>query len=170
MVKSDREILKERAVRNALIIKESGGSMAEPADTLEFTLLKQRFAIESRYASEVHFIREITPIPGAPSFVSGVIIHRGRIVSLINLRTLFKMKERGLTELNKFIIISNKDNYFGIIADSITGILKKDLAEVMPPPDTIEQHLSAYITGIFPDGVIMLDAEKLLTSQEIIIK
>ncbi len=170
MFKSDREILKERAEKNSLIVKESGSSMKQPSDTLEFTLLKQQFAIESRYATEVHFIREVTPIPGAPHFVSGVIIHRGRILSLINLRRLFKMRERGLTEQNKFIIISNRDNYFGIIADAITGIIKKDLAEVMPPPGTIENQLSRYITGVFPDGVIMLDAEKLLTSQEIIIK
>jgi len=169
-MKSDNQILKERAVRNALKIGSTTTSEQETLSFLEFTLLSQRFAIESSYATEVHFLKEITPIPGAPHFVSGVVFHRGKIVSVINLRSLFKMKERGLSDLNKFIIISYKEVYFGIIADSITGITKKSISSITPPPSTVDVKVSSYISGIFPDGVVLLDAKKLITSQEIIIK
>jgi chemotaxis signal transduction protein len=99
-----------------------------------------------------------------------VIFHRGKIVSVINLRSLFKMRERGLSDLNKFIIISYKDLYFGIIADSISGITQKSISSITPPPSTVDLKVSTFISGIFPDGVVLLDAKKLITSPEIIIK
>lgn len=167
---SDNQILRERAVKNAQKIDSKITEQEDSLSFLEFTLLSQKFAIESSFATEVHFIKEITPIPGAPHFVSGVIFHRGKIVSVINLRSLFKMRERGLTDLNKFIIISYKDLYFGIIADSISGITQKSISSITPPPSTVDLKVSTFISGIFPDGVVLLDAKKLITSPEIIIK
>lgn len=169
-MKSDNQILKERAVRNAQKNDCKRDLDEESNSFLEFTLLSQKFAIESSFTTEVHFLKEITPIPGAPHFVSGVVLHRGKIVSVINLRSLFKMRERGLTDLNKFIIISHKDVYFGIIADSISGIAKKSITSITPPPTTVDIKVSTFISGIFPDGVVLLDALKLITSPEIIIK
>ncbi len=169
-MKTEKEILKERAIKNAEITGGSDTTCKEPVEILEFTLLNQRFAFERRYASEVHFLKEITTIPGAPDFVSGVIFHRGRIVSLVNLRILFKMRERGLTDFNKFIILTEKDTYFGIITDSITGISIKDKSRLSLAPSTVDPFISAYVKGIFEDGVVLLDALKLLTSPEIIVK
>ncbi len=169
-MKTEKEILKERAIKNAGVTGEFKKIAKEPLEVLEFTLLNQKYAFERRFASEVHFLKEITTIPGAPDFVSGVIFHRGRIISLVNLRTLFKMKERGLTDFNKFIIISEKETYFGIITDSITGIAVKDKSLINQAPSTVDPLISAYIKGIFDDGVILLDALKLLTSPEIIVK
>jgi len=169
-MKTDKEILKERAVRNALITGDTASECKEPVEVLEFTLLNQKFAFERRYASEVHFLKEITTIPGAPEFVSGVIFHRGRIISLVNLRILFKMKERGLTDFNKFIVLSEKETYFGIITDTITGITIKDKSRMTPAPPTIDPVISVYVKGIFDDGVVLLDAFKLLTSPDIIVK
>lgn len=169
-MKTEKEILKERAIRNAEVAGTGLSAYKEPVEILAFTLLNQKFAFERRYASEVHFLKEITIIPGAPDFVSGVIFHRGRIISLVNLRTLFKMRERGLTDLNKFIILSDKDTYFGIITDTITGISTKDKSTMTTPPNTIDPYVSAYIKGVFEDGTVLLDALKLLTSPEIIVK
>ncbi|PKP05565.1 MAG: hypothetical protein CVU10_09405 [Bacteroidetes bacterium HGW-Bacteroidetes-5] len=169
-MKSDNQILRERAVKNALKIDSKITVQEDSLSFLEFTLLSQKFAIDSSFATEVHFLKEITPIPGAPHFVSGVVFHRGKIVSVINLRSLFKMRERGLTDLNKFIILSYKEIYFGIIADSIIGITQKSTSAITPPPSTVDLKVSTFISGIFPDGVVLLDAKKLITSPEIIIK
>lgn len=169
-MKTEKEILKERAVKNAEVTISGIATIKDPVEILGFTLLNQKFAFEHRYASEVHFLKEITTIPGAPDFVSGVIFHRGRIISLVNLRTLFKMKERGLTDFNKFIILSDKDTYFGIITDSITGISTKDKSMLSLPPLTVDPYVSTYMKGVFEDGTVLLDAYKLLTSPEIIVK
>ncbi len=169
-MKTEKEILRERAAKNAQSQINILPSMEESVEIIEFTLLNQKFAFERQFASEVHFLKEITTIPGAPGFVSGVIFHRGKIISLVNLRTLFRMKERGLTDFNKFIILSEKETYFGIITDSITGITIKDKTRLTSPPSTIDPYISKYIKGVFDDGVILLDALKLLTSPEIIVK
>lgn len=160
--KGNREILKERALKNSLIEKEMP-LVKHPLSVVEFGINNQRFAVEERFASEVHMLKEITPIPGAPPYVSGVVSYRGRIVSLINFRILLNIRERGLTEQNKVLIISANNSYFGIVTDYISEIKELDKTQLSQLPPTISQETSKYSLGVFPDGLVLLDGDKLIT-------
>ncbi len=166
----DKEILIERANKvagrkgNNTLITESTISV------VDFLLIPEKFAIEEKYISEVLSLKEITSIPGTPAFVMGVINLRGKIVSIINLKTLFNLKERGLTELNKVIILKDENMEFGIVADSISGNKTIDLQTLSLPPLTLNTIDSENIKGITPDGLILLNAANLLISKQIILK
>lgn len=134
---------------------------------VEFSLNTENFGFEERYVSEVFSLREITEIPGTPPYLLGVINLKGRIVSVNNLKNLFNLKERGLTELNKVMILKNDVMEFGVVADSITGNRKLKLKSLSPPPSTLDMIGTEFITGIDPDGLILLDATKLLSSKQL---
>lgn len=166
----EKDILTERAKSIAGKNFNKTPLTGETITVVEFLLAPESYAFEEKYVTEVLTLKEITSIPGTPSFVMGVINLRGRIVSIVNLKSLFNLKERGLTELNKVIILKNEKMEFGILADSITGNKTIALNTISPPPLTIDSIGAEYISGVTPDGLILLNAINLLSGKQIIIK
>jgi purine-binding chemotaxis protein CheW len=80
------------------------------------------------------------------------------------------MKERGLTELNKVIILRNEKMEFGVVADSIIGNTTFLLQSLCEPPFTFGLKEAGFISGVTPDGLILLNAFGLLSSKQLIIK
>ena len=162
-------ILKERARKIAGRKNNENQTIGEYISVVEFLLAPEIYAFEDKYVTEVLSLKEITTIPGTPAFVMGVINLRGRIISVINLKVLFKLKERGLTELNKVILLKNDIMEFGIVVDSIIGNKTISINSLSPVPLTLDNIGIEYITGVVPDGLILLNAENLLSSKQIIV-
>ena len=167
---SEKEILIERAKKIAGRKNRDTNVAVEQISVVEFLLTPERYAFAESYVSEVLSLKEITTIPGTPDFVMGVINLRGRVVSIINLKTLFNLKERGLTELNKVMILKNETMEFGVVADAILGNTIIDLSTLSAPPINLDNAGVEYITGVTSEGLILLNAESLLTSKQIILK
>ena len=168
-MKDDKTILQERAQsiigRKEIADEEREGSIT----VVEFLLVPERYAIDEKYISEVFFLKEITPIPGTPAFVMGVINLRGKILSVINLKSLFNLKDRGLTDLNKVIVIQNDNMQYGIVTDAIIGSRIIQKHNLIPPPITIANEGAEFISGVSQDGLIFLNADVLLSSKKIIL-
>ena len=87
-----------------------------------FNRMYQEFAVDMKYIREVIQTSEITPVPGTPDFIAGICSVRGEIISLVDLRTLLSIPEKGLTDLNRVIVLTDGNLTFGLLADQITGI------------------------------------------------
>lgn len=74
-------------------------------DVLEFRLAEERYAVEIRHVSEVHPLKELTPLPGTPAFVLGVVNVRGRILPVVDLKKFFELPDEGLTDLHRIILV-----------------------------------------------------------------
>lgn len=166
---SVQEILKSRAILNSAKERDNESVIKTPIAIIKFSLASAIYAFETKYVSEVHLIKGITPIPGTPSFVAGVVNVRGRIISVINLKTLLKIGERGLSDQNRLIVLHMQPMIFGVICDNILGTFTEDRDLIKKPPHNLPKNYLNYITGILPDNTILLDAQKILTSTEIII-
>ncbi len=165
---SDQNILAQRA---QLLSQKPNDSEApgNPVLVIVFHLMPERYAIEGEYVQEVLTLKQITPIPGTPEYIMGVINHRGDVVSIINLKALLGIRERGLSEMNKVLLLRNQHMSFGLIADGIRGSVVTDLDKLRDPPATLSQTGLTFIKGLTDDGSILLDAGKLLDSKSLII-
>ena len=164
-----KEILADRAKKIAGRKDPDHLQGGKTISVVEFLLIPETYAFEEKFVSEVLLLKEITTIPGTPPFVMGVINLRGRVVSVVNLKNLFNLKDRGLTELNKVMILKNEEMEFGVVADSILGNRTIFLNTLSQPPLTLNGIAAKYISGVTQDGLILLDANKLLSSRQIIL-
>lgn len=161
-------ILKARA-------RALGRSAARPSDeterleVLEFILSDERYGLESRYVREVHPLEHLTPLPCTPAFVLGIVNLRGEILSVIDLRSFFDLPERGLTPLSRVIVLEGEGMVFGVLADAITGTRRVAPAELQPTLPTLDGVRQAYLKGVGTDGLVLLDAAKLLTDERIVV-
>lgn len=163
-----KRILKERAraLAQEPKIKEGAEGYIE---AVEFQLAYERYAIESFYVQEVYPMKELTPLPCTPSFVLGIINVRGQVLSVIDIKRFFDLPEKGLTDLNKVIIIQDQKMEFGILADLILGVRLIPLEEIQPSLPTLTGIREEYLKGVTKESVVILDAGRLLSDKKIII-
>ena len=66
-------------------------------------------------------------------------------------------------------ILKNETMEFGIVADSIAGNRSIDTGLLSSPPLTVDHLGLEFISGVTPDGLILLNAVRLLSSKYIIV-
>jgi len=162
-----RAILRKRAGELARQAGEEGAGAT--LEVLEFLLSYESYAIEISWIVETYPLRELTPLPGTPPFVLGIINVRGRILSVIDIRVFFDLPQQGLTNLNKVIILQAGGMEFGILADEIIGTRSIALAELQPPLPTLTGIREKYLKGVTRERTALLDGEKLLSDQMIVV-
>jgi purine-binding chemotaxis protein CheW len=163
-----QRILKERA--KALAVEpEEKETARQHIEILEFLLAYEKYGVETRHIREVFPMKELTPVPCTPPFVLGIINVRGQIISVIDIKRLFDLPEKGLTDLNKVIILRDKEMEFGILADVILGVVTVPLGHLQPGLPTLTGIREEYIKGITADRLVILDAEKLLSDKKVIV-
>ena len=164
-----KRVLKARAQALARKPEKAQAADAE-LEVLEFFLAHEKYAVESRHVREVYPLENLTPLPCTPPFVLGIVNLRGEIVSVLDIKKFFDLPERGLTDLNKVIVLQSGQMLFGILADTIAGVRRIPMAGIQPSLPTLAGIREKYLKGITPDRTILLDAEKLLADEQIIVQ
>ena len=171
-----KKILRARAKALAQEPKEK--EKAEKyIEVVEFLLSYEKYGIESSYIREVYPLKEFTPLPCTPPFVLGIINVRGQILSVLDIKKFFDLPEKGLTQLNKVIILHSEKPAlsrvegmeFGILADIILGVRNVLLNELQPSLPTLTGVRQEYLKGVTKERMVILDAGKLLSDKKIIV-
>lgn len=162
-----KEILRARA--RELAREPVREEVGERLDTVVFQLAYEQYAVESKYVLEVAPLRDLTPLPCVPSFVAGLINLRGDILSIVNLKKFFDLPEKGLTDLNKVIVLRSSWMEMGILADAVVGVRSLPLKEIQPSLTTLTGIRGEYLRGVTGDGIVVLDGEKILSDKKLII-
>ncbi len=163
-----KRVLKERA--RALSQEPASREVIGYLEVVEFLLAYETYAIEPRYVREVYPLENLTPLPCTPVFVLGIVNVRGEMFSVIDIRKFFDLPGKGLTDLNKLIVLDSGDMRFGILADAIAGVRHIPVAEIQPSLPTLTGIREQYLKGVTPDRTVILDAEKLLADERIIVQ
>ncbi len=164
-----QRILKERA---RALARESVQAEAADAgiEVVEFILAHERYAVASEYVREVYPLEDLTPLPCTPAFVIGIVNVRGEILSVIDIKKFFDLPEKGLTDLNKVVVIESKGRVFGILADAISGVRHIPRADIQPSLPTLTGIREDYLHGVTAERVVVLDAAKLLSDEKLIVQ
>ncbi len=138
-------------------------------EVVEFLLAYERYAIGSAHVQEVYPLTHLTRVPCTPPFVLGITSVRGRILSILDLKKFFELPEETLTQLNKIIIVRNESVEFGILADEMRGVRSIALDELALSLPTLTGIRAAYLIGVTPERVAVLDVEKILSDKRTVV-
>jgi purine-binding chemotaxis protein CheW len=181
-----RDILKARA-RELAREPAQATVAADQTEIVEFLLAYEKYAIESVYIREVHLLKDLTPVPCTPPFVLGMINVRGQILTVIDIRRFFDLPDKGLSDLNKVIIVHSNAGQevaddsatgrfarasgveLGILADAILGVRSIPLKDLHPSLPTLTGVRAEYLKGVTNERLIVLDVAKILSDQKIMV-
>ena len=168
MARDPRELLQKRAHMIAGRPAETEGT-SSTVMVVEFLLSPEWYAVDTSFVTEVLPLRNLTSLPGTPPFMVGIMNLRGKIISILNLKSFFNLPQKGLSAQNRVIVIKHQAMEFGIVTDDISSTRTIKLETLTKPPASLHDAGTAYIQGVTPKGLILLIAEALLTSSSIII-
>jgi len=135
-----------------------------------FELDNEVYGISVSEVREVLRYSDIAPVPGAPSFVVGIINLRGNVVTVIDTRSRFGLTKVEVNDDTRIIIIDIEDQEVGILVDSVAEVVDLDANAIEAAPNVGNEDTSRYIKGVTSmEGnlLILVDVNKLLTDEEI---
>ncbi|MCL5288078.1 MAG: chemotaxis protein CheW [Acidobacteria bacterium] len=142
----------------------------EGVEVVEFLLAYERYGIETSYVREVYPLKELTALPGLPPFVLGIINLRGQILSVLDIKKFFDLPEKGLTDLNKVLVVRTGQMELGILADAILGVRVISPQDLQPSLPTLTGIRADYLKGVTKERLTVLDALKILTDKKIVVQ
>lgn len=163
-----RNILRDRA--RALAAGSSGpGDPADLLEVLQFRLASETYAVELAWIAQVRPIADITPLPGVPPFVRGIVNVGGRIISLVDLKLIFDLPDAGISAASSVIILSGPAMEIGLLADEILGIEKVPSGSLQAQLATLSGVRAEYLRGVSPGGLVVLDGARILSADSMVV-
>lgn len=134
---------------------------------LVFTLDAQRYALRLEAVERVVSAAEITPLPGAPEVVLGLINLRGRVVPVIQLRRRFSLPDRDIRLSDSFIVASTSRLSFALVADAVHGLVECPPEAVVPAEEILPRMDPIEGVMVLPDGMVLIsDLDRALSLEE----
>jgi purine-binding chemotaxis protein CheW len=118
---------------------------------------------------EVLRVTEIAPVPGAPSYVMGIINLRGNVVTVIDTRGRFGLPSAEVDDSGRIIVIESEKQVVGILVDAVAEVVELHTHDIDVAPNVGNEESSRYIQGVTTREnslLILVDLNKLLTDEE----
>ena len=134
-----------------------------------FRLGDEKYGINVMQVQEVLRITEIAPVPGAPSYVLGIINLRGNVVTVIDTRNRFGLMSKETDDSSRIVIIETEDHIIGILVDSVAEVVELRASEMETAPNVGNDESSKYIQGVTSienELLILVDLNKFLSDEE----
>jgi len=134
-----------------------------------FRLENETYGVNVMQVQEVLRMTEIAPVPGAPSYVLGIINLRGNVVTVMDTRSRFALPPHEADDATRIVIIEAEDQVVGIMVDSVAEVVYLKQSDIEIAPNVGNEESSRYIQGVAnrDDGLLILvDLDKLLTDDE----
>lgn len=154
-------------------VEHAGGVVQQQANTifshgLAFNIGKHQYLIPITDVEEVIAISNFTQLPRTPAFLKGITNVRGNLITLLDLHEfIFAIKSSATARTKRALLVKQKNNYFGLIVDSIIGMksFHKDNG-VDEVPEEFDFNYLDYISAFHSSGeawYAMLSINSILT-------
>jgi purine-binding chemotaxis protein CheW len=134
-----------------------------------FSLGEEKYGINVMQVQEVLRVSKIAPVPGAPTYVLGIISLRGNVVTVIDTRNRFGLMPREQDDATRIVIIETDAHIIGIMVDSVAEVVDLRASEIETAPNVGNDESSKYIQGVTSrenDLLILVDLNKFLSDEE----
>ena len=130
---------------------KSDGSRGQ-AETLlhlvTFQLGREEYGVEIASVQEIIRATDITPVPGAPSHVRGVINLRGKIIPVVDIRRRFNLAVIESSDAQRIIVVELGQKRIGMLVDSVSQVIKVPSGVVEEMPEEAVSVDENYIKGV----------------------
>ena len=112
----------------------------------------------------------ISTIKRSPNYIEGVINIRGEIVSVINLATLYKFKEKVNKKPPSIIVVNYDGGCFGLLVSEVLDIIEEKESNIEHAPSTPPGMNKEHIKGTIEfkgQLITLLDKYQLLCEEAV---
>lgn len=89
-----------------------------------------------------------THVPGAPSYVAGLVQVRGRVVPVVDLRKRFGLPPTEHALAHRVVVVQLGARVAGLLVDSAREVIQLDEASFQAAPELIKQQANGFVAGV----------------------
>ncbi len=141
-------------------------SSEDLATVVVFPVGRERYAVDLARVVEVARLCGLTPLPGAPASVLGIVLHRGRLLPVVDLRRLLGGGEAAVPEAGWLVVAGIGDALVGLLADGGVEVARVP-SRGLAPPLVRGGVAEPLLRGLTRDAVAVLDVGALMTDPRI---
>ncbi|RKI07180.1 chemotaxis protein CheW [Corallococcus sp. AB030] len=135
-------------------------------EMVRFRAAGQLYALESRFILEVMRAPELTLLPGSPPLLRGLTLLRGEVLPVVELAPLFgRPSEQGTGPV---LVVGTARAELGLRTDEVMEVAVLTVTELLPAPSSLEEEAGALVSGVSPDGTLVLEGEALLADERLV--
>jgi purine-binding chemotaxis protein CheW len=130
-----------------------------------FRLGEEIYGIDVLQVQEVLRITEISPVPGAPNYVLGIINLRGNVVTVSDARNRFGLPPKETDDASRIIVVDAFNKVIGLLVDNVSEVAYVPNSQIESAPNVGTDDGNRFVSGVSNrDGelLIMLDLAKLI--------
>jgi len=151
-----------------MTVEQDASSGAE--QFLTFVLGREEYGVTILQVQGIQGWDRVTPIPGTPDFILGVINLRGAIVPVVDLRRRFGMPAGDFGPTTVVIVVrvttEGHERTLGLVVDAVSDVRSVTERERMPAPDFGAAVKTDFVRGLATVDermVILLDIDRLVS-------
>ena len=150
-------------------MEDSDNQIDDPiTEWVTFHLVDEKYAVDVSFVREVLKNTKISPVPGAPYFVLGIINLRGNIVTVIDTHKRLSLTPMVETDSTRIVVIEMDDQVVGMMVDKVDEVALLRDSEIEYTPN-VGNDKDDYIQGVSQrekDLLILIDLDKMLALDE----
>lgn len=139
-------------------------AVEESQQYVTFALNGQNYCVDILSVREIRMLETITPVPGAPEIVRGVINLRGSIVPVCDLRLKFGQGPTSILANHPAVIVAIDGRLMALLVDQVLDIVTVARSDVNAIPDADGGRRNPFFGGLISltDGMlIVVDLERM---------
>lgn len=127
----------------------------------------QTYALHLEAVDRVLRMVEVTPLPGAPDAVEGVVNIQGEVVTVVSIRRRLGLAQRGVALSDSLVVARARNRRLAIIAESVLGVVERPADAVVSSGDLARgiQHIEGVLKT--SDGLVLIhDLDQFFSTEE----
>jgi purine-binding chemotaxis protein CheW len=139
------------------------------ATLLTFRLGAEPYAVDLAYVRKVYPVAGVTPLPGTPAFLRGLMNVQGQILAVLDLAPLLGYPPTELGAARAVVRLAAAGVEVGVLGVAVLGVQTVPATSIGPPlpSDGGPTARTTYLRGITADRLAVLDAGRLLADPQI---
>lgn len=124
-----------------------------------------RYAVDMASVAEVVPVPVVSRVPGCPRWLSGVVNWRGRVLPVVDPRSLLGAELNPLPSSARLLVLSVDGVEAGLVVEAVAGLLEAGSEEPEAAPATASTTAASLVSGVVSDAagpLSLLDAQAVL--------
>lgn len=129
-----------------------------------FLLGNENYAVHASSVNEVLRYTDITPVPGAPGYILGIINLRGDVLTVIDTREVFGLPPQEVTNHSRIVVVELEDCIVGVLVDRVAEVVDLHEGGIEPSPNTGNDYAARFMQGVYHHNdnlLVLVDFSKL---------
>jgi purine-binding chemotaxis protein CheW len=159
-------VLEERA--RALMVQDAATATGQGEEFLTFRLGESGYSIPARFIREVQPFGACTALPHTPTFVTGLVNIRGRLIAVLDIRPLLDIPQTAPLSTACLLVLQASGMDVGLLADVVIEV-RRSAEALMPTVSAITDGRAAWVRGVDRNLNLVLDPLALLADPRLIV-